>query len=145
MLKLGSYIRHYAIPALVTGAFNFGVDGDYPNGEQCFYNADGILVPPRVAWPITLFSLQAELKVIATGNQLNGVAIQLWTRPSRYLSNQLVPLTIVSPFVGMAHWAGELPLEWGFGVTVLAAAGLTTTHKLVLSASYAYRGGRDGL
>jgi len=139
MLRLDSYERHYAIPAPVAGQFSFEVNGDAPNGRECSYNSAGVLVPTQNPWPIILYALKAELKVITSGNQCVGVMVHLWARPHNHGGDLFLASGITSPFIKPVCWAGVLPNDWGFGASVFTAAGLTTTHKLVLTALYSPR------
>jgi hypothetical protein len=138
-MLLTDYERHYALPGAVAGAFNFMVDGDFVNGHECTYNVDGLLEPVKIPRPIVLYALQAELKVITTGNQLIGVMINLIARPNNHGGGIVLKSGVYTSLGSMVSWVGELPNDWGWGVCVLSAAGLGATHKLVMVAQYATR------
>lgn len=133
---LTDFERHYKLPGAVAGAFNFMVDGDFPNGHECTYNVDGLLEPVKKPRPVVLYALQAELKYIATGNQLMGVMINLVARPNNHGGGFVLKSGIYGRLGRFISWQGCLPNDWGFGVCVLNAAGLDTTHKLVMVAQY---------
>lgn len=136
------YERQYVIPAAVLGGFAFGVDGDHPAGAEVAYTMAGLTIPLSLPWPIRLLSVRAEFVHLATGNQVCGVLMHLSSRPNRVGYPNRLTSSVVMPWTPGIHWQGDLPLDWGFEVSVATAAGLTTTHMLSIAASYYMRGAK---
>ena len=132
---LNDYERHYAFPG-VMGTINFMVDGDFPNGHECQYNPVGLLIPVQTPRPIRLYAIQAEIKVIATGAQFNGLKINIVGRMNNHGGGFVMRSGITSPIQPLICWTGDMPNDWGWGVNVPSDAGLGATHKLVLTALY---------
>jgi len=142
-MSLKVYERHYGMPT-VASAFHFGVNGDNPRGAECIYYPSGVLIPLQIPWPITLVGLQAQFKVIATGNQVNGVMGHLWIAPGPTGENLNLKSQVCSPLAPILSWTGECDTDWGFGVSIHTAALIIAgTHELVLTAQYRLRR-RDG-
>lgn len=134
------YERQYEIPAPVAGGWCFGVDGDHPAGAEVAYTVAGLAAPIKVPWPITLLSLRAEIVYIATGNQYTGVLLHANSRPNRNGYPHRLASCVTMPWTPGVTWTGALPLDWGFEIVVVAAAGLDVTHMLSVAASYRTRG-----
>jgi hypothetical protein len=131
--------RHYAMPT-VASSFHFGVNGDNPRGAECVYYSSGVLLPLQVPWPITLLGLQAQFKVISSGNQVNGVMAHLWVPPGPTGENINLKSSVCSPLAPLLSWHGQVDCDWGFGVSIHTAALIVSgTHKLVLTAQYRMR------
>jgi hypothetical protein len=138
--ELKSYFRQYAFPGALSTAFHMIVSGDEPKGYQCYFTSAGLTVPIRKAMPIILRSLKATVVVASTGNQYQGLVLNLWVNSAPHGSAQILQTRVVSPFDSLCSWIGEIPNDWGFGVSINTAAGLGATHKLELSGSYEVRG-----
>lgn len=139
--RIKVFERHYYMPTVAT-SFHFGVNGDFPRGAECAYYATGVLTPLQVPWPITLLGLQAQFKVIASGNQVYGVMAHLWTPPGPTGENINLASGVASPLVPILSWNGERDCDWGFGVSIFTTALIVaTTHELVLTAQYRLRDG----
>lgn len=124
------------MPGVITGAFDFVVSGDNPDGAQVVYLSSGLSVPLVKPWPIILYGLKAEFKAIASGNQLIGVMAFLYGVITRNGAQVFLASVCTGPFDKLLSWDGELPLGWGFGISTPNTAGLTAAHKLVISAQY---------
>lgn len=139
-MKLHNYERHYILPALVTAEFCFSVDGDNRAGHEIPYEpSNGLVVPIKEAWPVVLHSLRAEFIDITLRQQVTGLVMAIWARPTNRSMGTYLAHGVTSPLTAPLSWAGNLPNDWGYGCTVFGAAGLTTTHKLVIAAQYEER------
>lgn len=136
--ELKSYEVHHDFAGAM-GSWSFCVDGDVPAGHEITYTTSGLTVPIRNPMPITLYALKAEVKVIATGYQLAGVPIWIWAHSNPNGGPIFLKTGQVTPWAGNINWIGALPLDWGYGVTVMTNAGIGATHKLVLNAIYSHR------
>jgi len=136
------YERHYPFPAAIAAAFHFAVNGDNPRGAECVYYGTGVLVPLQTPWPIELVGLQAQVKVVASGNQWHGLMMHLWIAPGPTGDNINLVSGVSTPLAPLLSWQGRIPCDWGFGFSLHSAVSILTANidELVINAQYRLRG-----